>query len=210
MKQRLIVWGLLFFLCTTPSLLYAVPNKIMAVPGTPVIFGDTGGILWNLTGMTANTGQYSTRFDKNTIVTPSGAMPYKWTARCRFQAAVGMTIGDAVEWYLSTSDGTFADGTLGTTAASLVTDKRKNLRLMMTTIVDQTAASVTMESSIDLDIYPRYFSLGAWNATTQSFLASTTAHGCSMTPQNLEIQAHALPDYDRHPEPAALPVPVAV
>jgi hypothetical protein len=205
MKKHLIVWGLLFFLCTTPSLIYAVPNKIMAVPGAPVVFGDTGGILWNLTGLGPGAGQYSTRFDKNTIVSPSGAMPYKWTARCRFQAAVGMTVNDQVEWYIATSDGTFADGNLGTTAAALVTDKRKNLRLMMTTIVDQTAASVTMESSIDLEIFPRYYSLGAWNATTQSFLASTTAHGCSMTPMNLEIQAHVPLDYDkRAPLPALL------
>jgi hypothetical protein len=67
-----------------------------------------------------------------------------------------------------------------------------------------------MESSVDLEIFPRYYSLAVWNATTQAFLASTTAHGCNMTPMNLEIQAHVLPDYDRHPEPAALPQPVAV
>jgi len=182
----------------------------MSVPGTPVVFGDTGGILWNLTGIAAGTGQYSTRFDKNTIVTPSGAMPYLWYWRCRFQSASTPVVGDSVEWYISTSDGTISDGRLGTTAAALTTDKRKNLKLLGTTVVDQTAASVTMSSSGLVQIEPRYYSLAAWNATTQSFLTSTTVHGCTMTPMNLEIQAHALPDYDRHPKPATVPVPVAV
>src|SRR4029453_8688970 len=143
MKKRLVVWGLLFFLCVTPSLLYAAPNKIMAIPGTPVVFGDTGGVLWNLTGMGASTGQYSTRFDKNTIATASGAMPYKWNARCRFQASASVLPGVAAEWYLATwaQDGAFSDGMIGTTAGSLNTDKRKNLRLMMVTLVDQASAS---------------------------------------------------------------------
>jgi hypothetical protein len=204
--RRLTVFLLLVFLAATPPLSFAVPNKIMAVPGTPVVFGDTGGILWNLTGIAAGTGQYSTRFDKNTIVSPSGAMPFKWTARCRFQAASTVVVGDTVEWYVSTSDNTFSDGMLGAAAAALTTDKRKNLRLMMVTVVDQTAASVTMESSTELDIFPRYYSLAAWNATTQAFLTSTTAHGCSMTPMNLEIQAHDLPDYDRRTYVPALVV----
>src|SRR4029434_2044435 len=101
-------------------------------------------------------------------------------------------------------DGAFSDGMIGTTAGSLNTDKRKNLRLMMVTLVDQASASVTMESSIDLDIFPRYYSVAAWNGTTQAFLTSTTAHGCTLTPMNLEIQAHVLPDYDRHPPVPAL------
>lgn len=213
MKNRLVVSLLLFFLCVTPSLLYAVPNKIMSVPGTQVLFGDAaqGGVVWTLTGLAAGAGQYSARFDKDTIKTASGAMPYQWSWRCRFQAAAGVTAGDMVEWYVSTSaDNTTSDGSLGATTAALATDKRKNLRLLGVTVVDQTSGSVAMESSGDVQIFPRYFAPAAWNATTQAFLASTSAHGCKFTPQNLEIQTHALPDYDRHPEPAPVPRPVAV
>jgi hypothetical protein len=212
MKKRLLVWGLLVFLCVTPSLLYAVPNKIMAIPGAVVTFGDAaqGGIVWTLTGLPAGQGQYSARFDKDTIKTASGAMPYQWTWRCRFLAAAGVVAGDSVEWYLSTSaDNTTSDGSLGATTAALATDKRKNLKLLGLTVVDQTSASVAMESSGDVQIFPRYFATAAWNATTQAFLGSTSAHGCKFTPQNLEIQAHAFPDMDRHPEPAAVPQPVA-
>jgi hypothetical protein len=211
-RKRLTVYLLLVFLVATPVLGFAAPNKIMAVPGTPVIFGDAaqGGVVWTLTGLVAGAGQYSARFDKDTIKTASGAMPYQWTWRCRFQAAAGVVAGDVVEWYVSTSaDNTTSDGSLGATTAALATDKRKNLKLLGLTIVDQTSASVAMESSGDVQIFPRYFATAAWNATTQAFLASTSAHGCRFTPQNLEIQAHALPDYDRHPEPARVPQPVA-
>src|SRR4030095_866536 len=193
----------------TPALSVAAPNKIMSVPGTPVVFGDTGGTAWTLSALAAGAGRYSTRFDKNTIVTASGAMPYLWYWRCRFQAASTVVVGDVVEWYVSASDGTNSDGTLGTTDAALTTDKRKNLKLLGITVVDQTAASITMTASGLVQIEPRYFSLGAWNATTQAFLTSTTVHGCTMTPMTLDIQAHALPDYERHPEPAGVPLPWA-
>jgi hypothetical protein len=211
-RKHLTVYLLLVFLLATPVLSFAVPNKIMAVPGTPVLFGDAaqGGVVWTLTALAAGQGQYSARFDKDTIKTASGAMPYQWSWRCRFQAAAGVTAGDYVEWYVSTSaDNTTSDGSLGATTAALLTDKRKNLKLLGLTIVDQTSASVAMESSGDVQIFPRYFAAAAWNATTQAFLGSTSAHGCKFTPQNLEIQAHALPDYDRHPKLAAVPVPVA-
>jgi hypothetical protein len=213
MKKRLIVWGVLFFLCTTPSLLYAVPNKIMAVPGTTVLFGDAaqGGVTWTLTGLGAGLGQYSARFDKDTIKTASGAMPYQWNWRCRFQSAAAVVVGDQVEWYVSTSqDNVTSDGSLGATTSGMNTDKRKNLKLLGVTIVDQTASGTAMESSGDVQIFPRYFATAAWNATTQAFLASTSAHGCKFTPMNLEIQTHVFPDMDRHPEPARVPVPVAV
>jgi hypothetical protein len=211
-KKRLTVYLLLFFVLATPVLSFAVPNKIMAVPGTTVLFGDgaQGGVVWTLTGLAAGAGQYSARFDKDTIKTASGAMPYQWAWRCRFQAAAAVVVGDVVEWYLSTSaDNTTSDGSLGATTAGLVTDKRKNLKLLGVTVVDQTSASVAMESSGDVQIFPRYFATAAWNATTQAFLGSTSAHGCKFTPMNLEIQAHALPDYDRHPPVPAVPMPLA-
>jgi hypothetical protein len=202
--RRLTVCLLVSLLLLVPVLGFAAPNKIMTVPGTPVVFGDTGGTAWTLSALAAGAGRYSTRFDKNTLVTASGAMPYLWYWRCRFQAASSVVVGDVTEWYLSTSDGITSDGNLGTTDAALTTDKRKNLKLLGVTVVDQTAASVTMAASGLVQIEPRYFSLAAWNATTQSFLTSTTAHGCSMTPMNVEIQAHVLPDADRHPALPAL------
>jgi hypothetical protein len=212
MKKRPTVYVLLFFLLAMPAMSFAAPNKIMAVPGATILFGDAaqGGIAWTLTGLGAGAGQYSARFDKNTIATASGAMPYHFHWRCRFQAASTVVVGDMVEWYLSTSqDNTTADGSLGATTAALATDKRKNLKLLGLTVVDQTAGGQPMEASGDVHIFARYFALAAWNATTQAFLASTAAHGCKVTPMTLEIQAHAPLDYDRHPEPAAVPQPVA-
>jgi hypothetical protein len=199
-RKRFIVYLLLLFLCVTPSLLYAVPNKIMAVPGTPVVFGDAaqGGVVWTLTSLGSGLGQYSARFDKDTIKTGSGAMPFQWNWRCRFQAAAAVVVGDVVEWYVSTSqDNITADGSLGATTSGMNTNQRKNLRLLGVTVVDQTASGTAMESSGDTQIFSRYFSAAAWNSTTQAFLTSTSAHGCKFTPMTLEIQAHVPLDYDK-------------
>ena len=57
------------------------PNKIWLIPGTPLKFADgaqSPNVTFTLTGMTAGNGQYSARYDKDALKSPSGAMPWQW------------------------------------------------------------------------------------------------------------------------------------
>jgi hypothetical protein len=178
---------LLLLSAALPSMSLAANNRIRVNPGTPLSFADaaqtpTGGT-FTLTGLATNTGQYSARYNKGT-----GPQPYLWAWRCHVQMAAAPTAGDVIEWYVSTSDGTNADGQLGTTTAALSSDKRRNLRLMGLLVIDQGTASVTMTASGTVEIKEQYFSLAVWNATAVNFLTSTALHGCTMTPMNQEVE----------------------
>jgi membrane carboxypeptidase/penicillin-binding protein PbpC len=98
-------------------------------------------------------------------------------------------VGAAVEVWLGTSDGTNADGQLGTTTAALVTDKRNNLTPVGQLIVDQTTTNVAMTGSWNVYVPTRYATLALWNATALPLQTSTSVHKCSMTPTPLQQQA---------------------
>jgi hypothetical protein len=179
---------LALLLCAAvPSIVLAANNRIRVNPSTSLTFADaaqtpTGGT-FTLSALAAGAGQYSARYDKGT-----GPQAYLWAWRCHVQMATAPTAGEVIEWYVSTSDGTNADGQLGTTTAALTTDKRRNLRLMGLLVIDQTSASVTMTASGTVEIKERYFSLAVWNTTGVAFLASTGVHGCTMTPMLQEVE----------------------
>lgn len=187
MHDRRFLAGLLLgMLLSLPCPSWAA-SKILVVPGTALTFADaaqtpTGGT-FTLTGLATGAGQYSARYDKGV-----GAKSSWWGWRCHAQLTGTNVVGDVIEWYVSTSDGGNAQGQLGTTAAALTTDKRKNLTLIGVLVVDQTTTNTTMTASGYVEIKERYFSMAVWNATSLNFTSSTSVHGCTMTPLDLEVQ----------------------
>jgi hypothetical protein len=184
----LLIWLCLGMLLVLPPMAFAANNRIRTNPGTALNFWDatatTGPTAaFALTGIAAGAGQYSARYDKG-----AGPQAYLWAWRCHVQMATAPTAGDVIEWYVSTSDGTNADGQFGTTTAALTSDKRRNLRLMGILVIDQGTASVTMTASGYVEIKERYFSLAVWNATAAAFLNNVNINGCTMTPMNLEVE----------------------
>jgi hypothetical protein len=178
----------LVLLLVSPYMALAANNRIRTNPGSPITFWDatatvTPTAAFALTGLATNTGQYSARYDKGT-----GPQAATWRWRCHVQMASAPTAGEVIEVYVSTSDGTNADGQLGTTTAALTSDKRRNLTLVGVLLVDQTSASVTMTASNTVDIKERYFSLALWNATAVNLLTSVNVHGCTMTPMIQEVE----------------------
>lgn len=184
-RSRNIVIALMLLLLSASNS-FSANNKVRNNPGTPLTFTDTGatGGTFALSGTATGTGKYSARYDKGT-----GPQAFQWCWRCWAQLTGGSPVpGDVIEWYLATSDNTRTDGELGATAATLTTDKRRNLTLLGVLIVDQTAADTTMTASGCLEIPWRYFQLGMWNATSLNLRTGTTFHGCAMTPMQLEIE----------------------
>jgi hypothetical protein len=186
--RRFLAGLLLALLMSLPGLSGAANNRIRTNPGTPVTFWDATQtpaptVVFTLSGLAAGTGQYSARYNKGT-----GPQAFTWRWRCRVQMATAPAAGDVIEVYISTSDGTNADGQLGTTTSTFSSDKRRNLTMVGVLVMDQTAASVTMTASNTVDIKEQFFSLALWNATSVNLLTNVNVHGCTMTPMNQEIE----------------------
>lgn len=187
--RRALLLGWLLAGLSLPALVTAA-NKIFVPPGTGLTFQDsgaTGGTL-TLASLASGAGQYSARYDKNALVTASGAMPAEWIWHCHFVLSGTPTAGHVLEIYVSWSDGTNAAGGLGTTTAALGTDRRRNLRLEGYVVVDQTTASPTITGWGRAYIPTRYFSVGVWNATSVGLSGTANVSGCTFYPAPQEIQ----------------------
>jgi hypothetical protein len=98
-------------------------------------------------------------------------------------------LGEIVEIYLFTSDGTYMDGTLGTSDAAMGTDKRKNGKLIGVVVADTTSVTTDIVASGMCLINTRYFSIGVWNASAGDNLENTSnASRVNLTPVPDEVQ----------------------
>lgn len=164
----------------------AVTSKQYTVLETPLKFADsaqTPDATFTLSALATGAGRISARYDRGA---GAHAALYEW--RCTITLTGTNVVGETVEWYIATSDGTNPDGQVGTADAALTTAKRNNLKLIGLTIVDQTASNTAMTASGWVWLPSRYLSLGTWNGTTLPFQTSTSAHTCLLTPQPLEQQ----------------------
>ena len=160
-------------------------NKIYAVAETPVSFRDSGGtVAITLQNLGAGAGRISAQWDRG-----AGAQPMRYRARITCSWAATVTVGQAIELYLATSNGTDVDGTVGVVNAALTTEKRRNLQPVGFLIVDQTSANVPTTAAFTVDIYERYVSLGVWNATTVALQNTANTSYIVLTPYPDDIQA---------------------
>lgn len=144
-------------------------NKVYYNPESTITFKDSGGsAVLTLQNLGFGAGRISARYDRG-----SGAKPmrHRWTAVIQFETAP--IVGETVEIYIAPSDGTYADGNIGTSDAALTSDKRRNLKLIGTVVVDTTAAATDIVRSGTCEIVSRYFSTGVWNASAGDNLENT-------------------------------------
>lgn len=155
-------------------------------PGTPVVFATSGGtVTWTLSNRTSGTGRISARYDKGT-----GAQPGLWDIRCWISLTGTNVVGSTIEYYVATSNGTRADGEVGTADAALNSDQRRALTMLGVLSVYQTTSNTLMSVSFHQVWIPtRYFSLGLWNTTgIPTETSPGTPAGCEATPTSLEVQ----------------------
>ena len=184
MMKRLCAFILTLLACW-PGMVWAAPSKQFVAPVTAISFQDSGGtvvLAWN--GVAAGAGSSSARYDKG-----AGSQPAQYWWSCSVSLTGTNVPGAMVEIYVSLSDGVHADGALGTTAAALASaDKRRDLKLVGTVIVDQAASNVTMTASGMAWIPTRYFSVAFWNATTLPLQAVANTSSCTFVPSPFEMQ----------------------
>lgn len=162
-----------------------MPNEILRVLGTTLSFRDSGGdATLTLQNLAFGAGRVSARYDRG-----AGDKPriYHWRAVVQFETAP--IVGELVEIYLFESDGTYMDGTLGTSDAALGTDKRKNGKLIGVVVVDTTSTGTDIVASGMCLINERYFSIGVWNGSAGDNLKNTAnTSRVNLTPVHDEIQ----------------------
>lgn len=184
MKKVLV--GFLVFMVATASVAYAL-NKILVSKGTPLLFADSAqveDVTITLSALAAGAGRCSARYTK----TGANVKSQRWEMRPHIQLTGTNVVNDTVEFYVSTSDGTYAQGNIATTDGALVTDKRKNLTFAGILSVDQTTTNTTMVAAFPVTIEESNFSVCVWNASTLPFKTDTAIHGITMVPMDVEVQ----------------------
>ena len=160
-------------------------NKIYGLPETALTFKDSGGsAVLALDNVANGTGVISAQLDRG-----AGAKPMRYRAHCAFIARGDHTpvVGDLIEVYLATSDGTNVDGTVGTSSAALTTEKRRNLTPIGSVQVDVAgAANTVFKSTFTTYIYDRYISIGVWNGGADHIKVGSSV---TLIPVTDEIQA---------------------
>jgi hypothetical protein len=160
-------------------------NAIYRGVGTTLSFRDSGGdAVLTLQNLAFGAGRVSARYDRG-----AGSLPrvYEWRGVMQFETAP--VVGELVEIYLFESDGTYMDGTLGTSDAALGSDKRKNGKLIGVVVVDTTSVTTDIVASGLCLINARYFSVGVWNGSAGDNLENTAnASRVNLTPYFDEVQ----------------------
>lgn len=163
-----------------------MPNKIYRATETPITFRDSSGdVVLTLQNLGFGAGRVSARYDRG-----AGSLAELHEVIGVFQFETAPALGEAIEIYLFQSDGTYMDGTLGTSDAALSSDKRRNGILVGAVIADTTSASTDIIARFqNVPISSRYYSIGVWNASAGDNLRNTAnTSRVIVTPMPLEIQ----------------------
>lgn len=161
-----------------------MPNLIYQNEETPITWLASGGTnLFTPTSLAASAGRQGAHHDFGV-----GARARRFAWRGWIKPGATRVVGEIVEWYIKTSDGTHPDNddTTGDIALSAA-DKLRNLKLIGICQIDENAA-VEMVASGDIEISARYCAPVIYNRTANSLSATAADFGFSLTPVPDEVQ----------------------
>ena len=160
-------------------------NKVYIARETAIVWSDTAGDLaMTLNNLAAGAGRVGAQKDFGAGSTPKW---YSWRLTVQFETAP--VVGERVEIYLSTSDGSEEDGQEGTANAALgSTNSLKNMRHIGGLTVTSTDADHDMTASGICLIDTRYVSPVIHNATADNLQATNDTSEFTLTPIPDEIQ----------------------
>lgn len=160
-------------------------NQIKQVLGTPIVFKSASGdVVFTPTSLGAAAGRQSARYDFGTAAAPRR---FAWRAWAKTTAT--SVIGEILEVYLATDDGTSPDTDHGTSDAALGSaEYRRNVQFLGAAQVYKTNTAHVIVASGIVEIGHRYGAVAFWNATANSLSTTATDYGFSLTPIIDEIQ----------------------
>lgn len=160
-------------------------SKAYQLDETPITFLASGGtVALTLTSLATISGRQSAEHD---LGTAARAFAYEWRAFCQF--ATAPVVGETVDIYLKTSDGTHADNDDGATDAALSSaDKLKNLHYLGSIIIDEATADLEFSASGVTQINSRYIQIIVYNRTVDSLSSTAAEHGVVLKPFSIQGQ----------------------
>lgn len=160
-------------------------NKVYVAPETALTFCDSGGdVVMTLQNLAAGAGRLSARYDRG-----AGSKPGRYHVRGVFQFETAAVVGEVVEVVIAESDGTYADGGVGTADAALTAGQKLNLNFACAVKAQTTDTATNFIGSGIVMICSRYISVGVWNYSAADNLENTAnASRVILTPIPDEIQ----------------------
>lgn len=163
-----------------------MPNLVYVQPETALQWLASGGDeVLTLTSLGSGAGRQGAMHDFG--ATTARSREYVWRAWVKF--ATTPVVGERVEVYAKTGDGTHRDNDDGAgDAAVSAEDKLKNLTYIGTILVDEASTTPEFSASGVIEISAREFAPVFWNATADALSATAGDHGFSLTPVPPEVQ----------------------
>lgn len=160
-------------------------TKVYGARETAIVFKSSGGdAAFTPTSLANAAGRVSAQYDRGATSKPT---IYIWRARTKLN--VSPTVGAILSVYLATSDGTDADGELGTTDAALpAADRRRNLTLIGVIQADEASTTRSMNASGLVEIRERYVQVVWYNEFGQALSGTAGDHQVTLTPAPDELQ----------------------
>ena len=162
-----------------------MPSKAYLIPETAITFKSTGGtVAFTPTSLAAGAGRQSAQHDFGVA-----ARAYVFNWRGYFQSATAPVVGETVNIYAKTSDGTHIDNDDGTGDIALSAEnKLKNLTFIGSITVDETTQDQEFSSSGIVTLPSRYFNVVFFNDTVDAFTSTAIEHGFILEPVVTEMQ----------------------
>jgi len=161
-----------------------MPNKIYRAIETPITFKDSGGsAVITLQNLGTGIARVSARYDRG-----AGDLPRRYQWRAVFQWTTTPTVNQYADIYLAESDGTYADGTVGTADANIAVGQLYNLFKLGYNRVATSSAATNMIVSGNCRINDRYFSVIVYNLSSVNFQNTANVSWVSFTPVPDELQ----------------------
>ncbi len=158
-------------------------NKVYRAVETALTFKESGGdIVITLKNLGFGAGRISARVDRG-----AGSKPVRYKWRAVMQWEDHPAVADSVSLFLAESDGTVADGNVGTADAALT--QLANLVEFGAVRAEAAAGSTNRIGSGVVRILDRYFSIGVWNrSATKNLKNADNVSYIILTPMPDEIQ----------------------
>ena len=162
-----------------------MPNKTYVARETALTFKDsTGDVALGLNNLAAGVARISAQKDLG-----AGSTPFTYEVRAVIEFETAPVVGEVVDLYLVTSDGTDPDGQEGTSDANVGNNNSlDNMTRIGPVVVTSTDADHQMTASFQIRIPTRYFSIVVHNNTADNLQATANTSWVIVTPIPLELQ----------------------
>ena len=160
-------------------------NKVYIARETPVVWSDTAGdLVMTLNNLATTVARIGAQKDWGAGSTSEW---YEWRLTVEFETAP--VVGETVDIYLSTTDGTEEDGQEGVADANVADNNSlKNMHYIGSLVVTSTGADHPMTASGICRIATRYVSPVIHNNTADNLRADNDSGEFTLTPIPPEIQ----------------------